>query len=68
MSLNGHDGNKFDNFINHDENDLDFDAKNDESMEYNPIYYPFHNRKPVGDEVEGIKRFLSTKKWQDNSL
>lgn len=59
---------KFDNFLNHDESDLDFDSKNDESIDYNPIYFGFHNRKPEGEEVDGIKRFLSTKKWQDNSI
>lgn len=68
MMHHGHHDKRFDSFLNHDEDDLDFSQKNDENMDYNPLYYPFHNRKPEGDEVDGIKRFLSTKKWQDNSL
>lgn len=68
MNHHGHHCKKFDSFLDHDEDDLDFNQRNDETLDYNPMYYPFHNRKPESHEIDGIKRFLSTKKWQDNSL
>lgn len=68
MSHHEHHGKKFDKFLDHNEDDLDFNHKNEENMDYNSLYYPFHNRKPEGEEIDGIRRFLSTKKWEDNSL